>query len=179
MLQFVANFLLFQGSWLALVVGAANSLLWPGALLCLLFLGWELSIANNRRGLLTLLAFGLIGGVLVDGSYATFGIVDYVLPAGPVAPWWIMGLWVIFTLTLTQSMAWMRDRPLLGSCLAGIAAPLSYAAGFKFGAITFPQGFWFSMGIAAVTWIPAIYLMVRLSIWLIPNTNASLQKKPT
>ncbi|MEN7342530.1 MAG: DUF2878 domain-containing protein [Pseudomonadota bacterium] len=172
MRQFIANFILFQLSWLALVGGAGRGLLWPGLLLSSIFLAWELSISQNRKGLCALLALGLVGGVIVDGSYASFNIIDYAMPAGPLAPWWIMGLWLIFSLTLPQSMAWMRSRPIIGSLMAGVAAPMSYIAGLKLGAVTFPLGFWPTFAITAATWIPAIYIMVLLSIRLIPQTNA-------
>ena len=174
MRQFIANFVLFQLSWLALVGGAGRGLLWPGLVLSTVFLAWECTMSHNRKGLISLLGAGLAGGMIVDGSYAWFGIIDYALPSGPLAPWWILGLWVIFTLTLPQSMAWMRARPVIGSLMAGIAAPMSYIAGLKLGAVTFPLGFWPTFAITAATWIPAIYLMVQLSKVFVPLTNAEI-----
>ena len=70
-------------------------------------------------------------------------------------------------------MGWIRDRPLLGSVLAGIAAPLSYFAGERLGAVTFPCGFWVAMGVAAFTWMPAVYLLARLSNRLLPARAAA------
>ena len=164
-----ANFAFFQASWVALVAGAANGLLIPGVLLTALFLGWELRRSENPRALALLVGMALLGGIVVDGGYALSGIVDYELPAGPLAPWWILGLWVVFSLTLTESMGWMRNRRLLGSLLAGISAPLSYYAGYKLGAVEFPQGLWTAMVVAAITWIPAIFALVTLSNRLLPQ----------
>ncbi|MEM9172787.1 MAG: DUF2878 domain-containing protein [Pseudomonadota bacterium] len=172
MFGFIANFVLFQACWLTIVVGAANGLRWPGFVLCLIFLGWELYRSAKPLALVKLIGLSLIGGVIVDGGYVIFDVVDYILPAGPIAPWWILGLWVAFALTLTTSMGWMRDRPIVGSAMAGVAAPLSYLAGFHFGAITFPQGQTFGLLVAAATWIPAIYLMVMATNWLFGPTAA-------
>lgn len=166
----VVNFLMFQASWFALVAGAANHLLAPGVALCGVFLAWELYRSADRWALASLVGLAVIGGVLVDGSYASFNIVRYALPAGPLAPWWILGLWVIFALTLTESMGWMRERMIVGSLMAGVAAPLSYYAGFKLGAVTFPMGLTTAMLIAAATWMPAIYLLLMLSKRLLPAT---------
>lgn len=164
----VVNFLLFQASWFALVAGAANQLLIPGIVLCAVFLAWELYRSADRWALASLVGLAMVGGVLVDGSYASFGIVRYELPAGPLAPWWIIGLWVIFALTLTESMGWMRERMITGSLMAGVAAPLSYYAGFKLGAVAFPMGLKTAMLVAAVTWIPAIFVLLLLSKRLLP-----------
>lgn len=169
----IANFALFQASWVALVAGAANGLLVPGVLLTALFLAWELRRSENPRALALLVGLAVVGGIVIDGGYALSGIVDYELPAGPLAPWWILGLWVVFALTLTESMGWMRKRRLLGSLLAGISAPLSYYAGYKLGAVAFPQGLWTAMAVAAATWIPAIYVLVTLSSRLLPERTGA------
>lgn len=168
----IANFALFQASWVALVAGAANGLLVPGVLLTALFLGWELRRSDNPKALGLLVGIAVIGGIVIDGGYALSGIIDYELPAGPLAPWWILGLWVVFSLTLTESMGWMRRRRLLGSLLAGISAPMSYYAGYKLGAVAFPEGLWLAMAIAAVTWMPAIFALVTLSNRLLPQPAA-------
>ena len=169
----IANFALFQACWFALVAGAAHGLLVPGVLLAGLFLAWELRRSRDARALGLLVCIAIVGGVIIDGGYAISGVVAYRLPAGPLAPWWILGLWVVFALTLTESMGWIRARPLLGSVLAGIAAPLSYWAGERLGAVSFPRGFWLAMGIAAVTWMPAVYLLATLSRRLLPERAAA------
>ena len=108
----IANFVLFQASWIALVAGAANGLLLPGALLTAVFVGWELSRSDNPRELCLLVAVAVCGGIVIDGGYALTGVVGYKLPAGPLAPWWILGLWVVFALTLTESMVTFANRRL-------------------------------------------------------------------
>ncbi|MFK8053301.1 MAG: DUF2878 domain-containing protein [Woeseiaceae bacterium] len=179
MIQLVANFLFFQVTWLALVAGAAKDMIWPGALLCMMFLTWEFYHASNRRGLALMLLCGLAGSIIVDGSYVLLGIAEYAMPLGPIVPLWIMGLWIIFSLTIPQSMSWMRKRPVVGALMAGLAAPLSYLAGHKLDAISFPIGLSNALLITALTWIPAIYLMIVISMKTLPITNAEAQKKPT
>ena len=167
----IANFVLFQASWIALVAGAANGLLLPGALLTAVFVGWELSRSDNPRELCLLVAVAVCGGIVIDGGYAVTAVL-FALCIPPLAPWWILGLWVVFALTLTESMGWMRRRRLLGSLMAAVAAPLSYYAGYKLGAIEFPLGFWWAMGVAAATWMPAIFALVTFA-------NRRLRLAPT
>ena len=155
-------------------MGAANDLLLPGFLLTGVFLAWELQRSARPGALLVLVGVALLGGVIVDGGYALASIVAYRQPAGPLAPWWILGLWIIFSLTLTESMGWMQQRRLIGSLMAGVAAPMSYFAGYKLGAITFPSGFWTAMAVAAVTWMPAIFGLITLANRLLPPAE-----KPT
>ena len=173
MVAFILNFVLFQLSWIALVAGAARGILWPGVALAGGFLAWELYRSHARSGLAALVGIAVLSGIVIDGGYALAGVVDYAQPAGPLAPWWILGLWVVFSLTLTVSMGWMRHRIVLGSLLAGFAAPMSYLAGHHLGAVEFPMGMTIALAVAALTWMPAIFLLVRLSRRLVPVRSAN------
>ncbi|MEM8546880.1 MAG: DUF2878 domain-containing protein [Pseudomonadota bacterium] len=180
MVAFILNFVFFQACWLTIVIGAAHGLRWPGFALTALFLAWELYRSEKPLALLYLVGLGIAGGIIVDGGYALSGVVDYQIPAGPLAPWWILGMWVAFALTLTGSMGWMRSRPLIGSAMAGVAAPLAYIAGSHFGAIEFPRGQLMAIVVTAATWIPTIYLMVRATnYWFADKaTTATVAAQP-
>lgn len=132
------NFLLFNACWFALVLGAANGIVWPGMLLAGAFLAWELSREPARGRLLALCAFALGLGLVVDGSFVGLGLLEYATPWGPLAPAWILTLWVVFALTLRGCLSWLAGRYRLAALFGAIGQPLSFTAGSRFGAAEFP-----------------------------------------
>lgn len=176
MARLISNFVGFQLSWLALVIGAAHGMLWPGAIACLAFLVWELIGSENRSGLAQLIAASLLTGIIVDGSYVAFDLVSYAEPAGPMAPYWILGLWLIFALTLPRSMHWICERPLVAGVLGAVFAPLSYLAGETLGAIRFPGDKMVTLLIIGASWIPAILLLTSLHNLLLGGERSARKK---
>jgi hypothetical membrane protein len=87
-----------------------------------------------------LAAAGMIG-MAWEYLLLSSGLVIYpsgILVAG-TPPHWILALWVLFAMTLNSSLRWLRDRFFLSLCLGAVAGPLSYLAGHKLGAVTFPD----------------------------------------
>jgi len=132
------NFIFFNACWFALVLGAANGIVWPGMLLACAFLAWEVSRESSRTRLLALCAVALSLGLLVDGSFVALGLLEYASPWGPLAPAWILTLWVVFALTLRGCLGWLAGRYRLAALFGAIGQPLSFTAGSKLGAAAFP-----------------------------------------
>lgn len=132
------NFLFFNACWFALVLGAANGIVWPGILLAAAFLAWEFYRQSSRGRLLALCLAALSAGLVVDGAFVALGVLDYASPWGPLAPAWILTLWVVFALTLRGCLAWLRGRYRLAALFGAIGQPLSFTAGTKLGAASFP-----------------------------------------
>lgn len=168
MRNLIINFVAFQCCWVALVAGAGQDLRWPGVFCVALFLAWELYVTEHRRRLAALAGIALLFGIAVDGGYAAFDVMRYAMPEGPLAPWWILGLWVAFALTLTSSLGWLRERAVAGALLAGIAAPMSYLTGNKLGAVSFPMSLQATMVITGLTWMTVIYALILVTRRLVP-----------
>ena len=130
------NVVLFQVLWFTAVLGA-NQYLLAVALLLALHLYW----CSNRRAELFLLLTGATAGIVCDSIMAMAGV--YVFATGtqtlPI-PWWLIGLWLGFAATLRHSMAPLMQKPVLFTLLSMVAAPLSYLAAAKLGAVEFPLG---------------------------------------
>ena len=136
-----ANFAVFQIGWLACVYGGANQQPWLGTLFVAAAVLLHLQMARKPllevRLLVTAGAIGLVWELaLVNSSLVIYP--SGILVAG-TPPHWILALWVLFAMTLNSSMRWLRDRFFLSLCLGAVAGPLSYLAGHKLGAVTFPD----------------------------------------
>ncbi|HEY5647790.1 MAG TPA: DUF2878 domain-containing protein [Pseudomonadales bacterium] len=131
----VGNAALFQVTWFGCVVGgAAGQPGWavPGlaALLALNLTRSSLSAEGYLAVALGSVGFGL------DSLWNSLGLLDY--GEHGLAPLWVVGLWLGLALTVNHSLGWLRGRPLLAAVLAAVAAPLTYLAGERLGAVRVP-----------------------------------------
>jgi hypothetical protein len=139
--ELLLNFLTFQAGWFACVLGAAHGRPELGvAAVALIAAGWLLA-APRPRALATLLLIAGIVGLCWDSWLTVFGLVAYQQAplTPPLAPWWILALWVLLATTLHRSMRWLQSGLLLPALLGAVAAPLSYLAGARLGALTLVQ----------------------------------------
>jgi hypothetical protein len=128
----IVNALIFQVVWFACVLGgAADQPLWG-------FLGVSALVALSMRGptlaadLRVMLGLGTVGFVL-DSTWVLLGVLDY--GGSPVAPAWIVALWLGFALTVNHSMGWLKRNLPLAAALAAVFAPVTYLAGERLGAV--------------------------------------------
>lgn len=143
----LCNALLFQGAWFACVLGgAAGSSAWGAALVTGLA-GFACLREHWRSDLAWAVGAGTIGFGL-DSLWIAVGVLDY--HGAPVAPAWIVLLWVGVGLTLNHSLGFFAARPRLGGMLAGGTAPLSYLAGERLGAVVVPEPF--GLVLVAAVW---------------------------
>ena len=129
----IANFALFQALWFSSVVGAGGyDMHWLaiGAIIPLTLLTWFSPVRRLDFAVATVM---LCVGLLLDNIWVQMGILAY--PGASFAPYWIGLLWVGLGMTLNHSMAFFRDRGLLGALIVGAFAPVTYLTGQKFGAV--------------------------------------------
>ena len=88
-----------------------------------------------------LLAVAAVIGMAWESTLVYAGIVSYPGYAAnvPLAPYWIVAMWVLFATTLNMGMRWMRKSLVLASVMGAIGGPLSFLAGEKAGAVVFPD----------------------------------------
>ena len=162
------NFIAFQVGWFACVLGAANGIAWFGALAVLAAAILHLKRARRPGAELRLLLAAMILGLVLDSALLATGWVAYPgsfagsewLP--PLAPYWLVAMWVLFATTLNVSMGWLHGRPLLAALFGAVGGPLSYWAGARLGAMELLQPT-AALAALAVIWAVAMPVLLRLA----------------
>ncbi len=164
MFEKILNFVFFQITWLASVIGAAKGFPWIGPAFLACFMAWQLSLSHRPGRELLLVVSVATGGMLVDSAYVAGGILTYASaePALLYAPVWILGMWANFALTLNHSLSWLRDRYLAGAVLGAIGAPLAYWGGARLGGMEFSGSITLALSVIGIAWALATPAMLRL-----------------
>lgn len=158
------NFVAFQASWFACVLGGAAQLPWLGVAAVAATLAvhaWQ-SPAHRPELRLALCAGAL--GALWESSLVTAGVLVY--PSGQLlgalAPVWIVALWIGFATSFNVSMRWLKGRLALAALLGGVFGPMSFWGGAKLGAVAFPDPA-LALGVLAAGWALLMPIMVVLA----------------
>jgi Protein of unknown function (DUF2878) len=135
------NILAFQVSWFAAVLSAANDQAWLGMMVMLTAIALHLGMVRRPLGeFLLVLCCGVIGAIW-DSLLVAKGLVSYTsgMIAPQLAPYWIVGMWMLFATTLNLSMGWLRQRPCLAILFGAVGGPLAYVTGQKLGGIVLTE----------------------------------------
>lgn len=162
-MPFWPNLIGYQLVWFAAVLGAARGTSVPGLVAALLFAAAHL-VSTPRRGddaRLALAAAGL--GVVVDGTLAALGWVQYGAAASAWPPVWLLAIWASFGLTLNHSFALAQRHLALSGLLAAIGGPLAYLAAGRLGAFTLVEPVWRGVAALALAWAVALPLLAALA----------------
>ena len=167
-LRAIGNFVGFQSVWFLSLFGAGTHRSWLGAIALAVFTAWHFRSVHNPRAELVLVATACMVGLVVDTIFIQTHLLAYAepLPFAAVAPYWILGMWINFALTLNGSMRWLHGRYLLAAALGAIGGPLAYAAGVKLGAAALLASDVVVYGVLAVVWAIAVPLLVRMTDWV-------------
>ena len=137
----VVNLSFFKIGWLASVFTAAASMPVLGTLVVGIAVLAHLWLADNSQRELRLLAFAAFLGLVWESLLVATGVVQYeassILPG--IAPYWIVGMWVLFATTINVGMRWLRKSAAVAAIAGAIGGPLSFLAGEKMGAVSFPS----------------------------------------
>lgn len=135
----VINLSFFKVGWLASVFTAAASMPVVGTAVVGIAVIAHLWLANDSQKELRLLAFAAFLGLLWESLLVATGVVQYeassILPG--IAPYWIVGMWVLFATTLNVGMRWLRKSVAVAAVAGAIGGPMSFLAGEKMGAVSF------------------------------------------
>ena len=155
-----------QGAPTATQVEDPHAVLDPPAVV-LAFAIWEIPRSRSPRRELALVATAAVIGLVVDSSYLRLGLLSYPQhgPLEPLAPVWIVALWVGFALTLNHSLAWMQGSRFFSAALGGISGAFSFWIGAKvWGAAEFVAPPALVLTVLALVWsiiIPALLAIAR------------------
>ncbi len=138
-MHLLLNVAAFKIGWVSSVVGAAQQMPWIGPVVVAIAVAVHLRFSPRPAAEMLLLAACALLGGLFDSLLVASGWVQY--PSGLVspllAPYWIVGMWVLFATTLNVSLRWLKSRKVLAAMIGAISGPLSYVAGAGLGAIEF------------------------------------------
>ncbi len=158
------NAMLFNGVWIACVAGSAKQLLWPAILSCAVLAIYQLQSSRRHPSDIKLVFISVILALIVDSIWIQAQFMDFTdkRPFASIAPAWIIFLWVGFALTVNHSLKWLAIHPLLPAITGAIAAPITYFAGIKLGAVVYTADVTtVSIGLA-IAWAVALTVLVEV-----------------
>lgn len=164
-MNLLINVIAFKIGWISSVFGGANGMPLAGPAVVLVAVAIHLYLAAEpRRELALILMTGVIGGAW-DSIMVQVGWVSYstgTLISG-LAPYWILGMWMLFATTLNVAFRWLQEKLVLAAVLGAISGPLSYYAGGKIGAIVFNDftSAMIGLGIAWAFLLPLLLVIAR------------------
>lgn len=162
----------FQAGWWACILGVGGALEIPSILFALALVCTHLRWSVTRAADIQVAVVGLLIGLVVDSLLQYFSaIVFYGWALGPLSPFWLWALWLMFSLTLNASLAFLKTMPWGVSALAGfIFGPMTYYAGVQFGAASL-SAWTTSMLCIALIWMVVLPFMVYLAQKIVLTTR--------
>ena len=165
----VVNFVAFQVGWFACVLGTAHGHPWLGSAAVLAVLALHLVLSPDPWAQVRLALVAVALGFVLETVLMASGVARYAEP-GPfplLPPGWILAMWVLLATLLESSLAWLQKRLWLAVLFAAVGAPMSYAAGARFGGMEIAEPLWRSFAVMGVLWAAAfpalLFLAARLS----------------
>lgn len=164
MKKLAINLSLFKIGWLASVFTAAAAIPAAGALVVATVVLVHLFLSKNAQAEARVLLFAALIGLGWESLLVAFGVVEYVAssPVPGIAPYWIVGMWVLFATTLNIGMRWLRNGTAIAVVAGAIGGPLSFLAGAKAGAVSFPDTT-ISLIVIGLGWAFLLPLLVRFA----------------
>ncbi len=152
-MRFWAGIVGYQLVWFAAVIGAGRGAAWPAIAGTLLYAACQLGTARHWKADLSLIAAGLTMGLLFDSGLIRTGLASFAAPWPSVgfAPAWILALWAAFSLTFTQSLAYLQTHLRLAALLGAVGGPLAYLGA---------QRGWHAVAFAPPAWRALVWLGV-------------------
>jgi hypothetical protein len=145
----------YQLVWCTAVIGAARGLAWPGIVGTLVYAACQLGAARRFKTDLSLMAMAITLGLLFDSVLIRAGLANYAAPwpSAGMAPAWILALWAAFSLTFTQSLAYLQTRLWLAALLGAAGGPLAYLGAARgWHAVNFANPSWRALLCLGIGW---------------------------
>jgi hypothetical protein len=161
------NALSFQVGWWACVAGVGLGLEVPALVLCLALTTALVYFSPKPLLEIKLASAAWLLGVVLDTGLQYFSIISfYGWSLGPLSPFWLWLLWIMFALTLNSSLSFLQQLPLSLSAGAGfLFGPLTYYAGAKLGAALFDNTL-SHLAVLAMIWMVAMPGLVSFAKYL-------------
>lgn len=145
----------YQLVWFTAVIGAARGRAWPGVVATLVYAAIQLGVARRYKTDLSLMAVAIAMGLLFDSGLIHAGLASYAAPwpSAGMAPAWILALWAAFSLTFTQSLAYLQTRLWMAALLGAVGGPLAYLGAARgWHVVTFANPSWHTTLCLSIGW---------------------------
>ncbi|ANO51208.1 DUF2878 domain-containing protein [Woeseia oceani] len=150
-MSLLVNFLAFQVAWFSAVISAAAGQPWIGMSVMAVAVMLHMTLVARPATELGLVVVCAVIGGTWDSVLVALGWVSY--PSGMLhdafAPYWIVGMWMLFATTLNVSLGWLKSRASLAVLFGVAGGPLAYLTGAKLGGIVLSQPLFALMALAA------------------------------
>ncbi|VVE20970.1 hypothetical protein PCA20602_03141 [Pandoraea capi] len=145
--------LLGQIGWLICVLSAAHGKAWIGAVFVTLLVAGHLCATSDRLREAMFVAFVALAGWGWESFVLRTGWIAYPADRWPTgyAPYWMAGLWALFSVQINPLFSSLRPHWALASVLGAVGGPLSFRAGAALGAVTFLAP-WAALAVIAAGW---------------------------
>ena len=157
----LANGLLFNISWFAIVATHSNTLapIIAGAHLLVHFMFF----GTGRNEVLLILGITLVG-LLLDNLMFAAGI--FIVAGVPApSPWWLSCLWPVLGTTLMHAFSTLQQRLILASIVGAAGGTASYMGGTRLSDIDFGDPIFGPMTIALI-WAIAFPALLAAATWV-------------
>ena len=162
----LVNMLGFQLCWFACVMGGNLT----GLVVVSAFMFWHCRIAERREWLL--IAVVTVSGAALDTLWYQLGLMSFSADHQlAFIPPWLLLLWLAFSATLRHSLSFLFSRPLLMAVASAMAAPLSYFAGTRLGALSVSYE---GLLVISVSWALLMWLATLLNRVLLREIETEL-----
>ncbi len=153
------NAALFQAGWLLCVLERGPLALIATALILAVHGRW---VCQNPREWWLILGLGAFGTAL-DFLLLQAGVFRF--EGHDFPPFWLTAMWLLFASTLNHSLRWLQARWWLAALCGAIAAPLSYMAGARLGALEIDTA---RLPLLALAWALLLPLVYHINQRLLP-----------
>ena len=165
--RIVINFILFDIGWMICVISGANQLGMVALITVFVFMMYHFYVIPDKLTEFKFIAIAAILGTLVDSINLYLGILNHLDPNQiPIAPLWLIALWILFASTIRHSFSWLNHKPLMAAISGAIFGPLAYYSGYKLGALNLASdNIAYSIISISVIWAiltPGLFLISRL-----------------
>lgn len=152
----VANYFI----WFTCILSAASGRIWLGLILALIVTLTQLIWSHRAKIEIhyPLACLVLLSGITIDSILSLSSIIVYHANPWQLAPPWIIGIWLNFSLIYASCLLPLLTKKGLIATLAFIGFPLAYLAGAKLQAATLNYGY-LSLLVVAITWAIVLPLL--------------------
>lgn len=137
-----------------------------------------LALSHERGAFMRIATAAFVLGLLWENTAVLVGVLAFPHPGPQIgwAPAWMVCLWPLFGMVLPLLPEWMRTRPLAAAVLGGLGGPLSYLAGVRLGAASFPDPS-FSLLTLAFAWAVLLPLLLAFQARGFPPIVAATKRR--